>query len=341
MGARSPTSRPVTADSDTGYRWVVEFDELDRRVVHALQVDGRAGFTAIAAVLGVSDQTVARRYRRMLGAGVLRVAAQVDPWRTGQVRWYFRLWCRPGAAPAVAEALAKRPDTSFIQLVSAGTEVNCVVQVRSPDDRDALLLDKLPRTPQVLSVSAHCLLHMYYGGAAQPPTLTGTLTAEQVAALSPPPPRPTAGRVELTGPDLPLLDELARDGRAGYADLAKAVGWSESAVRRRVEHLRAEGALFFDVDVAPRAIGFDAQARLWLSVAPAELDAVGRAMAGHPEVAFVASTTGRTNLVAAVVCREVSDLHEYVTGRLAGLAGITGMETAPVIRVVKGAAAVF
>src|SRR3954447_5816865 len=41
-----------------------DYDELDRRLVHALQIDGRAPFSAIADVLGVSDRTVARRYAR-------------------------------------------------------------------------------------------------------------------------------------------------------------------------------------------------------------------------------------------------------------------------------------
>jgi DNA-binding Lrp family transcriptional regulator len=35
-------------------------DELDRAIVHALHIDGRAPFSRIASVLDVSDQTVAR-----------------------------------------------------------------------------------------------------------------------------------------------------------------------------------------------------------------------------------------------------------------------------------------
>lgn len=41
------------------------FDQLDLQVLSALEVDGRASFSRIGAVLGVSDQTVARRYRRL------------------------------------------------------------------------------------------------------------------------------------------------------------------------------------------------------------------------------------------------------------------------------------
>ena len=37
-------------------------DDLDRRLLHALHLDGRVSFRTLAAVLGVSDQTVSRRY---------------------------------------------------------------------------------------------------------------------------------------------------------------------------------------------------------------------------------------------------------------------------------------
>ncbi|WP_157420505.1 Lrp/AsnC family transcriptional regulator, partial [Actinomadura kijaniata] len=40
-------------------------DEIDRGLVHALHLDGRASFGRIAEVLGVSTQTVTRRYRRL------------------------------------------------------------------------------------------------------------------------------------------------------------------------------------------------------------------------------------------------------------------------------------
>jgi hypothetical protein len=40
-------------------------DSLDLKLLQALQLDGRAPFKRIAEVLGVSDQTVARRLRRL------------------------------------------------------------------------------------------------------------------------------------------------------------------------------------------------------------------------------------------------------------------------------------
>ena len=86
-------------------------DDLDRQIVHALALDGRASFSKIAEVLGVSDQTVARRYRRLRSTGLARVVGLRNPVRVEGVRWWLRLQCAPGAAPSIAEALARRPDT--------------------------------------------------------------------------------------------------------------------------------------------------------------------------------------------------------------------------------------
>jgi DNA-binding Lrp family transcriptional regulator len=74
---------------------------------------------------------------------------------------------------------------------------------------------------------------------------------------------------------------------------------------------------------------------LWLSVEPTRLDEAGRTLAGHPEVPFVAATTGATNLVASVVFRDTEHLYEYLTSRLAALPGVRSVETAPTIRTLK------
>lgn len=42
---------------------------------------------------------------------------------------------------------------------------------------------------------------------------------------------------------------------------------------------------------------------------------------------FVAATTGPTNLMATVVCRDVGPLHTYLTRRLASLSGVRTTET--------------
>ena len=144
----------------------------------------------------------------------------------------------------------------------------------------------------------------------------------------------------MTPQDEPLLAELARDGRASHAALAAAIHWHESTVRRRIDELRRAGLLYFDVDIDDRVFGINVHAMLWLSVEPARLAEAGQAIAAHPEIPFAAATTGPTNLVASALFRDTRHLYEYLTGELAGLPGVSSVQTAPIIRTLKRTASV-
>jgi DNA-binding Lrp family transcriptional regulator len=319
----------------------VNVDQLDLQVIHALVIDGRAPFSRIAAVTGASEQTVARRYRRMRAAGLVRVVGLPDSQRLGQSDWMMRLQCVPDAAAGVAEALARRADTSWVSLLSGGTEVSCVVKPAGGASRHDLLLRQLPASRRIVSISAQSVLHMFRGGSKDWSGMTQALNAEQEATLAAAAPIVDPRARQAIGPDdRVLLAELARDGRASYAELASATHWHESTVRRRVEELRAAGVLYLDIDVEELLFGMTARAYLYLSVAPARLAAVGREMAEHPEVPFVAATTGPTNLRASVLCRDDYDLYRYLTERIASLEGVNSVEAALIIRTVKRAATV-
>jgi DNA-binding Lrp family transcriptional regulator len=309
-------------------------DAVDRALIHALHLDARAPFTKIGDVLGVSTQTVARRYRRLRAEASLRVVGLPDPQRAGQAEWMVRLTATPHTAQDLAHALARRADTAWIKLMSGGTEI--CVNVHTPAASDhSLLLRDIPRTASVTAVSAHQLLHRYFGGPTAWLGRAQFLDAAQIAALTP---EFSGDGKPLTGDDDALMAALQRDGRASLAELATATGWSAATVARRLADLQAGGTVFFDLEIDPAPLGATTQALLWMAVAPAHLDRVAKTLAKHPELAIVAATTGPANLVAHALCPDAAALHHYLTHRLGALDAIRTLETAPVLRTIKAAA---
>lgn len=308
-------------------------DHIDRALVQALQINGRASYTLIGAALGVSTQTVARRYRQLRATAGLRVVGLVDIHHDNTQRWIVRITAGPHTAPDVAMALARRSDAAWVKLTSGGTEIFSVIQVPIGDDHSLLLRD-IPRTAGVTAVSAHLMLHTYIGGPTSWRGHTDVLDERQRTLLAPPSPAPGSGRDPVEA-DRPLLAALQRDGRASLAALAAITGWTPATVARRLTDLQASGALFFDVDVDATHLGASTVALLWMSVAPAQVDAVGTALARHHELAVVAATTGPTNLLAQVMCTGPAELHRYLTRELGALAAIRTIETAPVLRTLK------
>ncbi len=312
----------------------------------------RASFRQLGAVLEVSDQTVARRYRRLTETAGLRVFGLINGQRAGWVDWMVRIAAAPGSAQRIADTLAQRPDTRWVRLYSGGTEIVCTLQARTPEQRNALFLQGLPGSRHVTAITAQMILHVFTPVAYQG---YNALSPGQLAALreiapevtdEPPQESAAPGTAEAwipSGPgvlrpeDDPLITQLAQDGRAPAADLAAATHWHESTVRRRVEELRRAGLLYFDVDLDEQVLGARASVMLWLTIDPSALDAAGRAVAGHPEVPFAAATTGPTNLAASAIFRDTRQLYAYLSTRLADLPGLQSVESAPIIGTVKRA----
>ncbi len=318
----------------------VELDRLDEQIVRGLQLSPRIPFRRLAEVLDVSEQTVARRYRTLQRNGVLRVIAIVDPTALGESDWFVRVKTRPDATLDLGRALGQRADIAWVSVSAGGSELVCAVRSHSQEQRERLLLDRLPRTAAVLDLSASVILRRFVGGSASDwMGLQDALTADQRARLAgdaEPRRDPRPGAV-LTPSDYAMLRVLATDGRAPIGALARAAGCSPGRAARRLDTLLRTGVVYQDVDLAAAALGYRTSAYLWLTVAPSRLHETCAALSTHRETPFVAAISGRANVVASVTCRSLSDLYRYVTERVGAIDGVQSFEVSPVLRRLKQA----
>ena len=295
-------------------------DLLDAQILHAMQLSPRVSFRRIATVVGVSEQTIARRYHRLRRDGVVRVVGLENHWLDGEAHWVCRIHAKPDRISQLADALVRRPDVAHAHILSGWTELVCVIRAPLGDNRENLVLQQLPRMTSVIDVNVDLVLHTFGQPASAPWTGYGhglsTEQTEQILAdrvEHPSLPRPTRPATE----DRPMLDALAEDGRAPHSQLAERTGWPVARVGRRLATLETSGALFYDTDLLPERLNYRLNAMLWLSVTPRHLDLVGEEIAAHPEIAFAAAISGRNNLLAVTICRDAGDLYRYLTDHLA------------------------
>ncbi|MRH90752.1 AsnC family transcriptional regulator [Nocardia sp. SYP-A9097] len=320
--------------STTPVRETAMLDLLDTQIMQALQFQPRLPFAHIAAELGVAEQTVARRYRRLRRDGILRVIGAVDARALGESDWIIRLHCRPDGAVAVAEALAQRDDAAWISIAAAGAEIIFSLHPRSEQDRDDLLVQRLQRSAPVHDITAAMILHRFVrqdvidwrGRQFVEGRESGTVTGDY-----------TETELRIGDQDRILLDLLARDGRTSYTVLARSTGMSIGRVTRRIAALQAGGILYFDLDIAPAAIGSGTWAFLWLRVAPAHVEAVGHALAEHDETTYAAAITGSFNIFAVITAPDTNALYRYITTKMSTLAGVHSFELSPVLHRLKQA----
>lgn len=318
-------------------------DAVDIKITHCLQVSPRASFSTIATVLGVSEQTVARRYRKLRAADAVRVVGFVDSSPFGRQNWVLRIFCRPDAAVSVGRALAGRDDVQWVAVMGGGTEVICVLRPRTVDAQDQLMLRQLPRTAQITGIEAASVLHVFRGSTTRDWRIGADfLSTSEEALLSEAAIARTGRVVELTAQDETLLRALMADGRATYAELRAAGGgdWTETRIRRRVTELRESGVLTFDVDIDDSSFGFALSAQVRLIVAPAHLQEVGEAMGSHPAVRFCGATSGSASITMSVSFPDSESLYRFVSDDIGRLEGVAQAQVAPIARLLKRAGAV-
>lgn len=315
-------------------------DAVDRKILHALQCAPRASFRRIGEAAGVSEQTAARRYHALRRSGVMRIAGLVSPAVYGQAQWVARIRCLPHRLGPFADSLARRPDITYANLTSGGSEVMCIIRSPIDSQREELLLRRLPSSASVTDATIELLLHPFdVAGTAGWTGYGAELDSEQVRRLVGDRPPPLVEPVlPPTDEDAPLLAALAEDGRATHARLATLTGWSKARVTRRLQTLERSGTLIYEVDLLPERLGYHLNATLWLRVAPAQLQRIGEELAQHDEVAFAGATSGHHNIMAIVICRSAEDLYRYLTTRIATVAGINSYEVSVRVRRLKQAA---
>lgn len=314
-------------------------DELDRSIVAALQLDGRASWSKIARLLGASESTVVRRSQQLFDRGLTRVIAMIDTLRCGLgVPVLVRYRSRPGAALRVAEELVARPETRFVALVGGSTD--CVAELILPDHRQLadMVVAEQPSADLIVDAETLTVVRTFTSAYAWDP---GLLSAEATEQLRPGCVPPFEERFwgeppeTLTDHEMAIIAALRHNGRLPFSELARQLDMRETTVARRVDSLVERGCLQFRTLTEPGLLGFGVEFWLWLSVHPAQLHAAGIELARHPGTKYASATLGRYNLCAHVSLPRFDDVYDYSTEVIGTLPGVTSSDITLHVRSLK------
>ena len=123
-----------------------------------------------------------------------------------------------------------------------------------------------------------------------------------------------------------IIEQLQEDGRRSYAEIGRAVGLSEAAVRQRVQRLTDSGAMQVVAVTDPMQLGFHRQAMIGLRVA-GDSRSVAAELEKISAVDYLVLTAGSFDILAEVVCESDDDLVELLNSRIRSLPGVISSET--------------
>ncbi|WP_449278746.1 Lrp/AsnC family transcriptional regulator [Leucobacter sp. GX24907] len=123
-----------------------------------------------------------------------------------------------------------------------------------------------------------------------------------------------------------IIEQLQIDGRRSYAEIGKAVGLSEAAVRQRVQKLTDAGVMQIVAVTDPMRLGFDRLAMIGVRVT-GDTRVVADHLAEMSEVSYLLMSAGSFDLLVEVVCEDDEDLIELLNQKIRTIDGVASTET--------------
>jgi len=135
-------------------------DEIDSRIIEALQKNGRESFRSIAAALGVSEATVRARYAKLRDDDILQVTAVTNPLGLG-FEAQAMVGVRTAGPPAeVADEIAGWEEADYV-VITAG-QFDLLVEVLCADRRHLLeVIDRIRSLDGVVSTESFLYLELW------------------------------------------------------------------------------------------------------------------------------------------------------------------------------------
>ena len=140
-----------------------ELDDVDRRILRALQTDASLSHAALSEIVGASPASCWRRIRALEQAGVLGATVRlVDPAAVGRgvsVMLQVRLRSHAGDQRGGFEAFVKaRPEIMECRSMSGEWDYLMRVVVADVADYERFLMRELLRHPAVATAASHFAL---------------------------------------------------------------------------------------------------------------------------------------------------------------------------------------
>ncbi len=136
--------------------------------------------------------------------------------------------------------------------------------------------------------------------------------------------------------DRVILDMLTKDARTPFTEIAKVLGISETAVRKRVKSLEERGVLKkYTIEADPGKLGYNLVSITGVDTVPEKIFDVATKLKEFEFVRSLYLTSGDHMIMAEVWARDGEDLADIISNKIGRLEGVTKVCPAIILEKLK------
>ncbi len=131
--------------------------------------------------------------------------------------------------------------------------------------------------------------------------------------------------------DEKIIEILRKDGRTSYSKLAKAIGLSDVAVKKRLDNLFYNNVIYnISAKINWKKIGYNYEAVVGIKTMAGKTGDIASQLSKDQRILSVYAVVGEYDLVARLISKNMDDIRDFVENKLTKADGILEARTSVV-----------
>ena len=281
---------------------------LDRKLVLALQQNGRASHVELATQLGVHVSTVAKKMEALDQNETMKIRALPNPFKLGFIAHAFiAIEADSKKINDICQTLYQHFNVNLVVTVFGRFDILAIVYFPTWEKLLDFVFTDLCVTEGVNNVETFFVKDIKK-------RLYGRVFDNVVPA-------------KIDGVDLKIIEKLTENGRYTAQHLAEDLGISLPTCIRRLSRLLVENVIEIKAVPNPSKIGYPSNAFMLLKVDHDKLEKVCAILKSYPNVFLVMTLFNSYDIVIGFNAASSEELHNLINSEILSIDGIIGDET--------------
>lgn len=280
----------------------LEVHATDLEIVDALQIAPRASWASVARAIGVSEVTVARRWKSLESRKLAWTCVALHPAVSQGA--FIEIRCEGKQLDLIAASLAKHPDVITVGYTTGDYNLYCITIATT---LEGVLRCVHGGLPELLDASQTriSLFRQMTGGVDWRQGILSASDEKHLQSGNRSAAQDSDSTLSKNDRELILL--LGQDGRSSPTELARALNKSPAVVARRLEQLQASCQIVFRCDVARPDFDLPLSMLLMMKAPPLNTEHTALLLGQWRETRFCASVVGTANIILIVGLHDLVD----------------------------------
>jgi DNA-binding Lrp family transcriptional regulator len=286
-------------------------DNINRKIIAALKKDGRISFVSLAKELDITSATVTRHVDKMLRENLISIKAVLNPLKLGyNAHAFIALDLNLTKVDDLAERLVNIPNISLVVTTFGRYAMLILADFPAWEELQDYITRVLPRVEGINKIDAFPVV--------ENKKLYNPLFKDD--GVNEPP-------ASIDKTDKIIIEELEKNGRVSFAELAQPLGISLATVSRRVARLQEENILKISAIRNPAMLGYLANAYVVLRADLNKVGAICRLLAAYHEVHMIMTLMSGFEIIAGIHLQSPEMLYRFIADKIAPIEGVFSIET--------------